>query len=199
MKLPGVTFSSGTLCRTPDGASDGTAAERGAGPEATAGEFSALVGQHQSMVFSIALHYLHDRESAEEVAQDVFLQLYRQRDRLSGPGHVTAWLRRVACHRSIDYARSHRLDPKVGLDELAEPASEERPSDPMLRERLRKSLLSLNEKARTVMILRYQEDLDPEEIARELDMPVSTVKSHLQRSLATLREKFGRALGGSLG
>jgi len=150
------------------------------------------------MVFSIAMHYLHDRESAEEVAQEVFLQLYRQLAHLSGPGHVTAWLRRVACHRSIDYARSRHLDPKVGLEEVGEPASEVQPGDPMLRERLRKLILSLPEKARMVVILRYQEDLDPEEIARELEMPVSTVKSHLQRSLAMLREKFGRALGGNL-
>jgi RNA polymerase sigma-70 factor (ECF subfamily) len=118
---------------------------------------------------------------------------------LNGPEHVTAWLRRVACHRAIDYARSHHLDPKVGLEELAEPASETRPGDPMLREKLRKLILSLPGKARMVMILRYQEDLDPEEIARELEMPVSTVKSHLQRSLGMLREKLGRTLGGTLG
>lgn len=151
------------------------------------------------MVFSIAMHYLHDRESAEEVAQDVFLQLYRQKEQLSGPAHITAWLRRVACHRSIDYARSHQRDPKIGLEELAEAASEVQPGDPMLREKLRKLILSLPEKARMVMILRYQEDLDPEEIARELEMPVSTVKSHVQRSLALLREKLGQALGGNLG
>jgi RNA polymerase sigma-70 factor (ECF subfamily) len=42
------------------------------------------------------------------------------------------------------------------------------------------------------MILRYQEELEPEEIARTLEIPVSTVKSHLQRSLAVLREKLGR-------
>jgi RNA polymerase sigma-70 factor (ECF subfamily) len=170
-----------------------------ASPGAVVSDFSALVREHQSMVFSIALHYLHDRASAEEVAQDVFLQLYRQRDRLDGPAHVTAWLRRVACHRSIDYARSRHRDPKVSLEEMAEPASDVQPGDPMLREKLRKLILSLPDKARMVMILRYQEDLDPEEIARELEMPVSTVKSHLQRSLAMLREKFGRALGGKLG
>lgn len=192
MKLPGVTVSNTTPGRTPDG----TNAEAVTPHGTAADEFSALVRQHQSMVFSIAMHYLHDRESAEEAAQDVFLQLFREREHLNGPGHVTAWLRRVACHRAIDYARSHHLDPKVGLEELAEPASEARPGDPMLREKLRKLILSLPGKARMVMILRYQEDLDPEEIARELEMPVSTVKSHLQRSLGMLREKLGRALGG---
>lgn len=195
MKLPSVTVSDKTSGNT----TGDKLSECGLSHEAAVSEFSALVREHQSMVFSIALHYLHDRASAEEVAQDVFLQLYRQKDRLNGPGHITAWLRRVACHRSIDYARSRHFDPKVGLDEIAEPASEVQPGDPMLREKLRKLILSLGEKARMVMILRYQEDLDPEEIARELEMPVSTVKSHLQRSLAMLREKFGRALGGNLG
>jgi RNA polymerase sigma-70 factor (ECF subfamily) len=46
-----------------------------------------------------------------------------------------------------------------------------------------------------VMVLRYQEDLMPEEIARILEMPVRTVKSHLQRSLAMLRDKIGRSMG----
>jgi len=158
-------------------------------------EFSALVREHQSMVYGIALHFLHDPASAEEVAQDVFLQLYRHRDGLEGPGHVTAWLRRVACNRSIDYARSRRSQASVSLEEIGEPAGASAPDDPLLREKLRKLILSLPDKARMVMILRYQEDLDPEEIARELEMPVRTVKSHLQRSLALLREKFGRALG----
>jgi RNA polymerase sigma-70 factor (ECF subfamily) len=48
---------------------------------------------------------------------------------------------------------------------------------------------SLPEKARMVVLLRYQEDLDPEDIARLLEMPVNTVKSQLQRALAMLRQK----------
>lgn len=163
-------------------------------------EFAALVREHQSMVFSIALHYLHNRESAEEVAQEVFLQLYRWQGRLAGPEYVAAWLRRVACNRAIDYARARRLDPRTSLTDFPEPASASAPSDaseddPLLRERLRRLVQSLPEKARAVVILRYQEDLDPQEIARTLEMPVRTVKSHLQRSLALLREKLGRARG----
>lgn len=177
-----------------------TMSESGTSREAESeAEFSALVREHQSMVFGIALNFLHDRASAEEVAQDVFLQLYRQRERLESPGHVTAWLRRVACHRSIDYVRSRHLERRISIEDIGERASVTTPDDPMLREKLRKLILSLGEKAKMVMILRYQEDLDPEEIARELEMPVRTVKSHLQRSLALLREKFGRALGEKLG
>jgi len=165
------------------------------------GEFAALVHAHQAMVYSIALHYLHSRESAEEVAQDVFLQLYRQQQRFAGPEHVAAWLRRVTCNRAIDCVRHRRFEPQMSLTDGPEPAvvaaQESAGSDPMLRERLRQMVRSLPEKARAVMILRYQEDLDPEEIARTLEIPVRTVKSHLQRSLALLRQKLGRLLGES--
>ena len=64
--------------------------------------------------------------------------------------------------------------------------------DPMLGEVLRRLIATLAEAPRAVMILRYQEDLDPSEIAELLEMPVGTVKSHLQRSLALLREKLER-------
>jgi RNA polymerase sigma-70 factor (ECF subfamily) len=54
---------------------------------------------------------------------------------------------------------------------------------------------TLPEKPRLVVTLRYQEDLDPTEIADLLGMPLNTVKSHLRRSLAILREKVTRSLG----
>ena len=67
--------------------------------------------------------------------------------------------------------------------------------DPLLQRRLRALIASLPEKQRIVMVLRYQEDMMPEEIARTLDIPVRTVKSHLQRSLALMREKMARGSG----
>jgi RNA polymerase sigma-70 factor (ECF subfamily) len=54
---------------------------------------------------------------------------------------------------------------------------------------LRRLVASLPEKARMILLLRYQEDLDPKDIAELLNVPVNTVKSQLQRALATLREK----------
>ena len=64
-----------------------------------------------------------------------------------------------------------------------------------LSQRLRQLVASLPEKPRMIMILRYQEDLNPEEIAELLTIPLGTVKSQLQRSLAILREKVTRAIG----
>lgn len=146
------------------------------------------------MVFSIAYHFLRDRFAAEEVAQDVFLQLHAKLDALESADHVKFWLRRTASHRSIDYARKRRPGA-VSLDHGPELAVEGDPGDPFLRERLRALIAALPETPRMAMILRYQEELMPEEIARVMEMPVRTVKSHLHRSLAMLREKIERSMG----
>jgi len=69
-------------------------------------------------------------------------------------------------------------------------ASEAVDADPILERRLRGLLGELPPAARAVVLLRYQEDLDPVEIGRTLKMPVNTVKSHLKRSLALLRERL---------
>jgi len=158
-------------------------------------DFPTLLRQHQRMVFSIALHIVRDRMAAEEVAQDVFLKLHQCLFSMKSAAHIEFWLRRVTVHRAIDYGRKHRSDPDVALDELQMPAAENAVSDPFLAKRLQALVASLPEKARAVVVLRYQEDLMPEEIAKLLEMPVGTVKSHLQRSLAMLREKLGRTLG----
>src|SRR5437773_7979815 len=99
-------------------------------------EFEALVRQHQAMVFSIAIHFLQDRSAAEELAQDVFLQLYRHLDALESANHVTFWLRRVTAHRCIDHRRRRRF-PLLSLDNVAEPAAPSSPADPLLTRRLR--------------------------------------------------------------
>ncbi len=156
-------------------------------------DFASLVRAHQGMVFSIALHYVRDRSTAEELAQDVFLQLHQSLGEMQSAAHAARWLRKVAVHRSIDCARKSKFRPQVGLDDAPEPVTPAEAGDPMLSERLRRLVASLPEKPRAVVLLRYQEDLDPEEIAETLRMPVRTVKSHLQRSLAMLREKASRA------
>lgn len=163
--------------------------------EAGAAGFSEVLRANERMVFSIAYHFLRNREAAEEVAQDVFLQLYRRFDELQSVDHATFWLRRVTSNRCIDYARKRKIHAAVSLDDAPELSVGGAQGDPMLNRRLRALIGSLPETPRLVMVLRYQEDLMPEEIARTLDMPVRTVKSHLQRSLAMLRDKIGRSMG----
>jgi RNA polymerase sigma-70 factor, ECF subfamily len=156
-------------------------------------EFADLVRTHQGRVFSIAYHFLHDRAVAEEIAQDVFLQLYRHLSSLESEAHVTRWLCKVTGHRCIDYARRRHQD--LALDEIPEPESEPARGDPIMTHRLRRMVASLPPKARLVVVLRYQEDLEPEEIAGVLGWRLNTVKSQLQRSLKMLRQKFGHTSG----
>jgi RNA polymerase sigma-70 factor (ECF subfamily) len=162
-------------------------------------DFGDLVRRHQSMVFSIALHFLADRPAAEELAQDVFLQLHGNLATLKSKEHVKFWLRRVTAHRCIDFKRRRKL-PQVSLDDVPELAVPEtttagQAADPFLGRRLRQLVGSLPEKPRLIVILRFQEELSASDIAEILAMPVATVKSHLQRSLAMLREKITRAVG----
>jgi RNA polymerase sigma-70 factor (ECF subfamily) len=153
-------------------------------------DFAQVVADNQSLVFSLALRFLRHREAAEELAQDVFLQLYRKLREIETPPHATAWLRRAICHRCIDEARKLKLRPQVGLDSVPEPAVESRDPDLLLNQRLQRMVEDLPESARMVVLLRYQEDLDPSDIAEMLNMPISTVKSQLHRSLAVLRGRL---------
>src|SRR5947209_16345031 len=104
------------------------------------------------MVFSLALRFLRDREVAEELAQDVFLQLYQQVNRIESAAHATWWLRRAICHRSIDEARKRKLRPRVALEDIPEPPSRHEEPDFLLHDRLRKLVGSLADKPRMAVL-----------------------------------------------
>lgn len=147
------------------------------------------------MVFSIAYRFLRDAAAAEELAQDVFLNLYHELPRLESAAHVRFWLRKVIAHRSLDYARSAYRRHAVALDDIPEPAVPSAESDPLLTAALHKMIASLPHQARMIVVLRYQEEMEPHEIAEMLAMPLATVKSRLRRTLALLRGKAQRLMG----
>ncbi len=146
------------------------------------------------MVYSLAYHSLRNSGDAEDVAQEVFLDLYRNLASIKSAAHLKHWLRRTAVHRTIDAARRKR-HPEVALDQAPEPKVAAADPDPALRDRLQELVASLPAKPRMVVVLRFQEELELHEIAELLEMPINSVKSSLQRSLAILREKIARCLG----
>jgi RNA polymerase sigma-70 factor (ECF subfamily) len=81
------------------------------------------------------------------------------------------------------------------MENLPEPAGKDSPSDPLLWRQLRRVLAALPEKQRMIVLLRYQEDMGPADIAEVMQMPVNTVKSTLHRSLEELRGKLTRRIG----
>lgn len=159
-------------------------------------EFRGIVERHQRRVYSIALRILGDPATAEEVAQDVFMECHRKLALLTTEEHLVAWLRRVACHRATDALRRRAVrhhDRMECFDETTLPV-EYHAADSPLMNRVEQLLLTLPDTQRAVMLLRYQEDLEPEQIAATLSMPLATVRSHLQRALKLLRAKAERTL-----
>jgi RNA polymerase sigma-70 factor (ECF subfamily) len=154
-------------------------------------EFRRLIETHQRMVFSIALRVTGDYASAEEVAQDVFLELHRSGERLAGEDHIRYWLRRVATHRAIDALRRQAQRPEADADEWVEEQQVDgvSVSSAGLQARLDDLLRTLPEPMRVAVVLRYQEEMLPDEIARVLGQSVASVKSHLHRGLTLLRRK----------
>ena len=146
------------------------------------------------MVYSIGLHFLRDGTLAEDIAQDVFLELHRHLRTIESAAHLLFWLRRVTARKCIDHARKMRLRPRVGLEDAPEPSVRPFESDPLLAAHLRALIAGLPEKMRAAIVLRYQEEMEPGEIAAALGVPGGTVKSTLHRGLEMLRTKLARRM-----
>lgn len=155
--------------------------------------FRELLRAHKTRVFSLALRILGNSADAEEVAQDVFLRLHGALAQIATGEHLKHWLLRAVSHRCIDRLRSQgsrpRLVPMAALPEGAQPTAVEE-GDHLAIAQIHRLLPELAPEARAVLLLRYQEDLVPSEIATVLAIPVNTVKSHLRRSLEWLRVRL---------
>ena len=152
--------------------------------------FAAIVDRHKGMVYSVAYHFFRNPAVAEDLAQDVFLDLFRHLHRIESDEHLTNWLRRAVTTKCIDQARWAKNHVRQPLESAPEARVGPVVVDPFLSEALRKRVAALPEQKRLVVILRYQEEMELAEIAQALGMPVNTVKSTLHRALNLLREKM---------
>jgi len=156
------------------------------------GEFRRLIEAHQRMVFSLALRVTGEHGAAEEVAQDVFLELHRGGEKLESEDHIRFWLRRVTVHRATDALRKKSRQPEATAEEWMDEQYVQDNTEGLnaaVVVLLEELLRTLPEQMRVVIVLRYQEDMLPDEIAKLLGQPVATVKSNLQRGLKLLRRK----------
>src|SRR5262249_30887048 len=99
-------------------------------------DFELTVHDQQRMVYSIAYNFFRNAALAEEVAQDVFLQLYENRDSVQMGPHCVAWLRRTTIHRCIDTRRRSSVQHEVQFNELPEIPVGHSESDPLLWDKL---------------------------------------------------------------
>jgi RNA polymerase sigma-70 factor (ECF subfamily) len=155
-------------------------------------QFRELIETHQRMVFSIALRVIGDYATAEEVAQDVFIEFYRSGERVVSEDHVRYWLRRTARHRAIDALRRRAIRPEASAEEWIEEQHVSADTSAVgigTEARLETLLRTLPESLRVAIVLRYQEEMLPDEIAGMLGQSVASVKSQLHRGLALMRRK----------
>jgi len=177
--------------------------------------FEALVERKRTRVFWIAYHVLGDSEAARDVAQEVFLRLYRSLGRFRAGASFDAWLHRMTLNLAIDARRRERPHRETAsLDDLPEPASApegspagspsgatgrsgESPAAGTLRQRevrrIFNSLASLlAPKQRFAFILREIEGMSTAEVAAILQTSESTVRNHILQARRILQRELRR-------
>jgi len=162
--------------------------------------FEQLVRDHQAMVFRTLLRLTGSREHIDDLAQDVFLRLYRALPSFRGEALITTYLYRIAVNVAQDEWKRRRRDDRshVSLsdetsawedrlphpDRNAEQQIEEREFQQAVEEQLQR----LSQIERTIIVLYHQEERTYEQIAYSLGMPIGTVRTHLHRGRKKLRE-----------
>lgn len=155
--------------------------------------FEVLMRRYERLVFRVAYGYTHERESALDVTQNVFIKVHRKADTFRADGEVKGWILRIASNESLNWMRS--FERRAHWDELDETApwaerradQEDRLIGDERRRRLLDGLGTLNPKHRLAVILRYFEEMPLREIASVLDCSEGVVKNILFRSLRRMR------------
>lgn len=170
--------------------------------------FEVLVKRYQDRVYGFCLRILDDASEAEDVAQDVFLTIYRHADRFRGESLFSTWLFRIAKNQSLNRIkylerRGRQAKRALGDAQQERVASiqerEERRPDALVESEQRAALVqraiaTLAEEHRVVLVLRDLEDLSYEEISEVTGLPIGTVKSRIHRGRTALAERLSRLL-----
>jgi RNA polymerase sigma-70 factor (ECF subfamily) len=153
---------------------------------------SQLYDRYAKVVYAVALRVLQDTGAAEDVLQDVFLQLWRNPDAFDASrGSLAAWLAVIARHRSIDRLRKRRPEVDVedcviaGGPDLADEAERT-----LVIEKVRVVLAEMNPDQRKVLELAFFQGLTHTEIAEKTGEPLGTIKTRLRTGLQHLRARF---------
>ncbi|MGD9546061.1 MAG: RNA polymerase sigma factor [Candidatus Krumholzibacteriia bacterium] len=163
-----------------------------------------LVRQQQGRVCSIAYSYVGEQDEAFDLAQDIFVRLYKSLDTCTDPEKFPAWLTRIARNACIDHLRRRKARPPrqdIPADEMTNLAAETpTPEDEWFRSSRQKmvhrALQQLSEINREIIVLKDIQGLPLEEIAGMLDLPLGTVKSRSSRARIELARTITGMGGG---
>jgi len=167
--------------------------------------FAELVSLYQDKLYHMAYRMLNNRQEAEDVVQDTFLRVYKNLDRYDDTMKFSTWIYRIATNLSIDRLRQRKLSYSLdaestdheGLDGYSMIPSDDRTPESEtllseLQETIRQAIDTLPPKYKTVMVLRYLQDMSLQEIGDVLDMPVTTVKTRVHRGREFMRKRLTR-------
>jgi RNA polymerase sigma-70 factor (ECF subfamily) len=145
-----------------------------------------LYDRHAKLVFRVAKRILQDNDLAEDVLQDVYLQVWRRAE-LYRPdrGQAAAWLARLARNRSLDILRKNGRE--VPYTEILEQTI---PDDKLMQDGLHAALKELPHEWMEVLVLAYFADMSQVQIAEYLNLPLGTVKSRSRAGLLKLKEIY---------
>jgi len=168
-----------------------------------AAAFRRLVERYRDRAYGLALRVIGSAPEAEEAAQDAFVRAWRALAGFRGEAAFSTWIHRIVIRCALDASASLRARRarETGLDAaasvpMASVASRNPDGSGRLARRLEGLLASLSEAERSVVALYYYEDRSVAEVARTLDMPAGTVKTHLHRARAALRRGWMREEAG---
>jgi RNA polymerase sigma-70 factor (ECF subfamily) len=174
---------------------------RAAGGDAAA--FQALVERHRSMVYRVAYQFAGNHHDAEDIAQEVFLKVYRSLDRFRQDAQLSSWMYRIVMNACIDHKRRHAPAGAAPFGEEAEqkmlntpeetPGPEERAYAGELGAALEEAIASLPNGQRIVFVMRHHQGLKLCEIAEALGLAEGTVKRQLHAAVHRLRQVLSQA------
>jgi len=167
--------------------------------------FDVLLAKYRKPIVHFMFRMVHNQAVAEELAQEVFLRVYRSRETYRAEARFSTWLYRIATNLGVNHARDTRHERTASTIYLDEPDSEtgttpdvadSTPSvevDMLRRERMkaiRQHVLALPERQKTAVLMHKYEGLDYKQIGEVLKLSESATKSLLFRAYQTLREKL---------
>ena len=154
--------------------------------------FGELVTRYQTGVFNVCYRMLHERGAAEDLTQETFMRAYDRLHTFDLEREFGPWIRRVAANLCLNHLEAQKVT--APLDEERDADENTRPERQVeVKERsaqVRNALASLPPHYRAVVELRHYQELSYDEIAAELNIPLSDVKSHLFRARKILAEQL---------
>lgn len=160
--------------------------------------FERVLATYRRRVHALAYGILRDRDAAEDVAQDVFVRLWKVLPRYDGRAQLSTWIYAITRNASISALRKRRPEDSLSepavMDDVEARVSADAPvQDDGTGAALARLVAQLPDKQRLAVTLYYLEERSVEEVAAMLALPVNTVKTHLHRARARLATALGAA------